>query len=104
MHEEPRLPTLQRLVSSFIHSCQELGGRVAPLVAESWAILVTAVGGALNFLALTMVWVGFIETFKRALGSVLSLVWGRLVFAETIDANKMIAVLLMALGVGLILW
>ena len=55
------------------------------------AIVVTAVGGALNFVALTMVWVGFIETFKRALGSFMALVWGRLIFAEELSRKRLLA-------------
>lgn len=83
-------------------------GEIVQLKVDRWklvaaAIVVTAIGGALNFVALTMVWVGFIETFKRALGSMLALVWGRLIFAEQIGAHKLVAVALMGLGVGLIL-
>ncbi|MHC4830170.1 MAG: hypothetical protein ACYTFT_07420, partial [Planctomycetota bacterium] len=40
METELRLPTLQRLVRSFVDSCQELGASVAPLLAEGWAVLV----------------------------------------------------------------
>ncbi len=84
-------------------------GEIGQLRAGRWglvgaAIGVTAIGAALNFVAMTMVWVGFIETFKRALGSFLALVWGRLVFDEDLSARKLLAVGLMALGVGLILW
>lgn len=68
------------------------------------AIGLTAVGAALNFFAFTLVWVGFIETFKRALGSVLALVWGRLIFAESIALNQVLAVVLMGFGVGLVVW
>lgn len=83
--------------------------QLSQLKVEQWklvvaAIGVTALGGALNFVALTMVWVGFIETFKRALGSAMALVWGRLIFAEEIYAKKLVAVGLMGFGVGMILW
>jgi len=84
-------------------------GEVRSLKVDRWglvtaAIVVTAIGAALNFVALTMVWVGFIETLKRALGSFLAVVWGRIFFAEEISARKLLAVGLMAIGVGLILW
>lgn len=69
-----------------------------------FAIGLTAVGLILNFIALKLGWVGFVETFKRAMGSVLALVWGRLIFSEALSATKLIAVALMAAGVALILW
>ena len=84
-------------------------GELGELRAGRWglvgaAVLLTAVGMGLNLIALTLVWVGFIETFKRALGSVLALVWGRIIFSEAILATQVVAVLLMAAGVALILW
>jgi drug/metabolite transporter (DMT)-like permease len=83
--------------------------RLGELRAGRWgligaAVLATAVGAALSFVALTMFWVGFVETLKRALGSFLALLWGRLLFAEDLTARKLSAVGLMAAGVGLILW
>ena len=55
-------------------------------------------------IALNMVWVGFIETFKRALGSALALLWGRLLFSEEVHPTQLAAVALMGLGVGLVVW
>jgi drug/metabolite transporter (DMT)-like permease len=72
------------------------------LVALS--IVLTAVGLILNLFALQIVWVGFIETLKRALGATLALVWGRFLFNESITSNKVVAVALMGAGVGLLLW
>jgi drug/metabolite transporter (DMT)-like permease len=68
------------------------------------SIVLTAVGLILNLFALQIVWVGFIETLKRALGATLALVWGRFLFNESITANKVVAVALMGVGVGLLLW
>lgn len=86
-----------------------LRGELAELRTDRWgqagaAIVLTTAGLGLNLLALTLVWVGFIETFKRALGSVLALIWGRLVFSEAVRPSQIVAVVLMGLGVGLILW
>lgn len=88
-----------------------LGGRgeLRELRTRRWglvgfAVVLTAIGLGLNLIALTLVWVGFIETFKRAVGSVLALFWGRVIFSEAILASQILAVLLMGLGVGLILW
>ena len=72
------------------------------LVALSIAL--TAVGLILNLFALQIVWVGFVETLKRALGATLALVWGRYLFRESLTLNKIVAVALMGAGVGLILW
>lgn len=82
--------------------------QLAELRTEHWgqaaaAILLTTAGMGLNLVALTLVWVGFIETFKRAVGSVLALVWGRTVFTEAIRLSQIVAVVVMGLGVALIL-
>lgn len=80
--------------------------RVAPSTVRlvGFSIGLTAIGLILNFLALKIVWVGFVETGKRAMGSILALVWGRAIFSEPVGLNKLVAVALMASGVGLILW
>jgi uncharacterized membrane protein len=82
-------------------------GRLRELRVSRWslviaAVTVTALGAGLSFIAYTMVWVGFIETFKRAAGSFLSLLWGRFLFAEELTLRKALAVALMAVGVALI--
>jgi drug/metabolite transporter (DMT)-like permease len=68
------------------------------------SIGLTAVGLIMNFVALRLVWVGFVETGKRALGSALALLWGRTIFSEPLGVRKLAAVALMGVGVGLILW
>lgn len=67
------------------------------------ALAVAVVGLAFNFLALTMAWVALVETFKRAIGNLTSVVLGRAFFGEPVTAVKVAAVCAMALGVGLIL-
>ena len=57
---------------------------------------------ALQLLAIGEVWVGFVETMKRGLGSFLALLWGRLIFGEAFEFNRFVAVAFMALGVALI--
>jgi drug/metabolite transporter (DMT)-like permease len=65
-------------------------------------VLLSLAALSLQLLAIRVVWVGFVETMKRGLGSVLALVWGRLVFGEAFAARRVAAVLLMGLGVALI--
>jgi drug/metabolite transporter (DMT)-like permease len=49
------------------------------------------------------VWVGFVETMKRAVGSLLALLSGWIIFGEEIDLQQFLAVLLMGTGVALVL-
>lgn len=71
------------------------------LVVALVAVSVLALG--LQLVAITRVWVGLVETLKRAVGSLLALVSGWLFFGEKIDAQQVLAVLLMGAGVGLVL-
>lgn len=71
------------------------------LVIALIAVSVLALG--LQLVAITRVWVGLVETLKRAVGSLLALVSGWLFFGEQIDVQQVLAVLLMGLGVGLVL-
>lgn len=66
------------------------------------AVLLGVGALVLQLLAITIVWVGFVETLKRGLGSLLALVWDRLFFDEPFAAHRLLAVLLMAAGVALI--
>ncbi len=47
--------------------------------------------------------VGVVETIKRVVGLVSSLMAGRLVFGETITGTTLVAVVVMAVGVTLLL-
>jgi drug/metabolite transporter (DMT)-like permease len=67
------------------------------------ALVVSSAALGLQLLALPHVFVGIIETLKRGIGSCMALVWGRLFFGEAVTAAKVMAVGLMAVGVGLIL-
>ena len=58
---------------------------------------------ALQLVAIAIVWVGLVETMKRGIGSLLSQVWGRLVFNERLEPQRLLGVLAMAVGVALIL-
>ena len=71
------------------------------LVAALVAVSILALG--LQLIAITRVWVGLVETLKRAVGSLLALLSGRLFFDEAIDAQQVLAVLLMGFGVALVL-
>ncbi len=75
---------------------------------RTWGLLVIAAvvaGLALFFqlLAIQMIWVGLVETFKRGVGAVMALVLGRLVFAEELSGRRLTAVLMMVAGVALVL-
>ena len=67
------------------------------------ALVVSSAALGLQFLALPLMYVGMIETLKRGIGNVMALLSGRLFFGETVTSRKALAVLLMAVGVGLIL-
>jgi drug/metabolite transporter (DMT)-like permease len=58
---------------------------------------------AFQLVAIAIVWVGLVETMKRGIGSVLSQLWGRLVFNEPLEPQRLLGVLAMAVGVALIL-
>lgn len=67
------------------------------------ALLVSAAALGLQLLALPLVFVGTIETLKRGIGNCMALVYGRTLFGEVVTLPKILAVALMAAGVGLIL-
>ncbi len=58
---------------------------------------------ALQIAALSVLWVSVIETVKRGVGNLLAVVFGRLAFGEPVTASKLVAALLMAVGVALVL-
>jgi drug/metabolite transporter (DMT)-like permease len=67
------------------------------------ALVVSSAALGLQLLALPRVFVGTIETVKRGIGNCMALVYGRLFFGEAVTPAKILAVALMAAGVGLIL-
>ena len=67
------------------------------------ALVIGAVALSLQLEAIQMVWVGAVETVKRSLGNVMAVIFGRLFFGESVTPQKVVAVLLMALGVALLL-
>jgi len=75
--------------------------RWSGLVAALVAVSVIALG--LQLVAITRIWVGLVETLKRAIGSLLALVSGWAFFGEQVDFQQVLAVLLMGAGVGLVL-
>lgn len=94
------------------------GLRQAPLMGRreregsgvrTWTLLLTGVviGAAalgLQLLALQHAWVGFVDTVKRGIGSVLALVLGRVFFAEPLTLRKVLAVATIVAGVVVMLW
>ncbi len=67
------------------------------------ALGVSTLALALQFLAFPRVYVGTIETLKRSIGNFMALLSGRLFFREPVTSRKIVAVGVMAVGVGLIL-
>ncbi len=65
--------------------------------------LVGVVALALQLWAIQLVWVGLMETAKRGVGAVLALAFGRFLFSETIEGRKIIAVVVMTLGVWMVI-
>jgi drug/metabolite transporter (DMT)-like permease len=70
------------------------------LIAALVSVSVLALG--LQLVAITRVWVGVVETFKRAAGSLLALLSGWLFFGEKVDLQRLLVVLAMAGGVALV--
>jgi uncharacterized membrane protein len=67
------------------------------------ALVTSILALGLQLLAMQQVWVGLVETLKRGLGNVSAVGFGRAVFGEPVTLRKLLAVGLMAVGVGLIL-
>ena len=67
------------------------------------ALVVSVLALALQLLALPLAFVGTIETLKRGIGNFMALVSGSIFFQERVTVPKILAVALMAVGVGLIL-
>lgn len=67
------------------------------------ALVTSILALGLQLLAIQQVWVGLMETLKRGLGNVSAVILGRAVFGEPVTLRKLLAVGLMAVGVGLIL-
>jgi drug/metabolite transporter (DMT)-like permease len=67
------------------------------------ALFTAIVALGLQLLAIQQIWAGFLETLKRGMGNVSAVVLGRLLFGEPVSPGKLVAVAVMAVGVGLIL-
>jgi drug/metabolite transporter (DMT)-like permease len=67
------------------------------------ALVVSTLALALQFLALPQVYVGTVETLKRGIGNFMALLSGWIFFREPVTLRKIVAVGVMAVGVGLIL-
>lgn len=86
--------------------CQALGEAGRTLLRHRGLLLAAVIIGsaslAVQLESLRIAPVGFIETVKRGIGMTGAILFGRLVFKEPIGAPKIIAVLLLTLGVGLV--
>jgi drug/metabolite transporter (DMT)-like permease len=75
--------------------------RQRPVMTLAACLAFAALG--LQFAAYQGVMVGVVETIKRVVGLVMSLVAGHLVFGESMTTRKLATVALMAIGVALLL-
>ncbi len=75
---------------------QEVPYLLASMVAVTLAL-------TFQLLAIQGVFVSLVEAFKRSLGSILAVLFGRVVFGEAIRGAQLAAVVVMAAGVWLIL-
>lgn len=69
----------------------------------SLSIAASAVAIGLFLVAVANVWIGLVESLKRAIGSAAALILGRALFDEPISGRQVAAVVLMSIGVALIL-
>jgi drug/metabolite transporter (DMT)-like permease len=67
------------------------------------ALVVAGLALALQFLALRLVLVSFVETVKRGIGMALAVINGSLLFGEPLTLTKVAAIVAMTIGVALIL-
>jgi len=67
------------------------------------SLIVSCLALGLQLLALPLMFVGTIETLKRGIGNFMALVSGRIFFREAVTVPKVLALAVMAVGVGLIL-
>jgi drug/metabolite transporter (DMT)-like permease len=67
------------------------------------SLIVSCLALGLQLLALPLIFVGTIETLKRGIGNFMAMISGWLFFQEAVTVPKVLALALMAAGVGLIL-
>ncbi len=67
------------------------------------ALVVSTLALAFQFLALPQLYVGTVETLKRGIGNFMALLSGWIFFHEPVTLRKIVAVGVMAVGVGLLL-
>jgi drug/metabolite transporter (DMT)-like permease len=67
------------------------------------ALVVSCAALGLQLLVLPLMYVGTIETLKRGIGNFMALVSGWIFFGEAVTVPKVLAIALMAAGVGVIL-
>ncbi len=84
-------------------------GQVATLRPRHFVGGTVLASAVIGFLALVLLlkayavlWVGFVETIRRAVNSALALVYGRWLFREEVRPAQVLAVVLMSLGVALV--
>ena len=76
-------------------------GRVRRVKGTFLLAIAFGVGAlGLQFLALEVTFVSLVEALKRAIGVVLAVFAGRIFFGETVGRQKLVSVLLMAIGVA----
>ncbi len=86
-----------------------LSGRLAEVRALADRPVLVLAGGATSLLAFALqlaavqvVWVGLLETAKRAIGAVAALILGVALFDEQASGIRVVAVIVLAIGVALV--
>lgn len=90
---------LRGQVQAFLQSARPLAAR--PLLA-GLAVVIGAGALAVQIEAFRWAPVGFIEVVKRGTGMASAVLLGRFVFSEPLNARKVVAVVLLTLGVALV--
>jgi drug/metabolite transporter (DMT)-like permease len=67
------------------------------------ALIVSCLALGLQLMALPLIFVGTVETLKRGIGNFMAMISGWIFFREAVTLPKALALVLMAIGVGLIL-
>lgn len=82
----------------------ELAQAAAQLPRLGAAVILGSLGLGLQLLAIGALYVGAVETIKRAVGLILAVVFGRLFFQEPVTKAKVASIVAMAAGTGLVIW
>ena len=67
-------------------------------------VIIGVTATVLQFYAITLTFVSIMESIKRSIGQILSIVFGKFFFNESITLNKIFGVIILSYGVFCILY